>query len=53
MFASWPEATLRGLEHMDPEQKGSIDDQPVRDLVEEILEAGKDAFERRWRSYGD
>jgi DNA repair ATPase RecN len=35
------------LEHM-----GSIDAQPVRELVEEILEGGKEAFERRRRKYG-
>lgn len=31
---------------------GSIDDQPVRELVEEILEGGKDAFEMRRLKYG-
>ena len=31
---------------------GSIDAQPVRELVEKILEGGKDAFERRRRKYG-
>lgn len=35
------------LDHM-----GSIDAQPVRELVEEILEGGKEAFERRRRKYG-
>lgn len=35
------------LEHM-----GSIDARPVRELVEEILEGGKEAFERRRRKYG-
>ncbi len=30
---------------------GSIDAQPVRELVEEILEGGKEAFERRRRKY--
>ena len=35
------------LEHM-----GSIDSQPVRELVEEILEGGKDAFEMRRSKYG-
>jgi hypothetical protein len=34
------------------EHVGSIDDRPVRELVEEILEGGKDAFERRRRKYG-
>jgi DNA repair ATPase RecN len=31
---------------------GSIDDQPVRELVEEILEGGKNAFEMRRLKYG-
>jgi len=31
---------------------GSIDSRPVRELVEEILEGGKEAFERRRRKYG-
>lgn len=31
---------------------GSIDAQSVRELVEEILEGGKEAFERRRRKYG-
>jgi hypothetical protein len=31
---------------------GSIDDQPVRELVGEILEGGKDAFEMRRLKYG-
>jgi hypothetical protein len=35
-----------------PEHVGSIDDRPVRELVEEILEGGKEAFERRRRKYG-
>ncbi len=35
------------LEHM-----GSIDSKPVRELVEEILEGGKDAFEMRRSKYG-
>jgi len=35
------------LEHM-----GSIDSRPVRELVEEILEGGKEAFEMRRRKYG-
>lgn len=34
------------------EHLGSIDAQPVRELVEEILEGGKEAFERRRRKYG-
>lgn len=35
-----------------PEHMGSIDAKPVRELVEEILEGGKEAFERRRRKYG-
>lgn len=36
-----------GTQHM-----GSIDSKPVRELVEEILEGGKDAFEMRRSKYG-
>ena len=35
-----------------PEHMGSIDIQPVRELVEEILEGGKAAFEMRRSKYG-
>ena len=35
-----------------PEHMGSIDAQPVRELVEEVLEGGKDAFETRRLKYG-
>jgi hypothetical protein len=35
-----------------PEYMGSIDSRPVRELVEEILEGGKDAFEMRRSKYG-
>ncbi|WP_420608589.1 TrlF family AAA-like ATPase [Candidatus Poriferisodalis sp.] len=41
-----------GHAFIDPEHMGSIDSSPVRTLVEEILEGGKDAFERRRRKYG-
>ena len=34
------------------EHMGSIDARPVRELVEELLEGGEDAFERRRRKYG-
>lgn len=34
------------------EHMGSIDYQPVRELVEDILEGGKDAFEMRRSKYG-
>ena len=42
----------RGHARIASEHVGSIDDRPVRELVEEILEGGKDAFERRRRKYG-
>ena len=35
-----------------PEHMGNIDDRPVRELVQELLEGGEDAFERRRRKYG-
>jgi len=41
-----------GRARVAPEHMGSIDDKPVRELVEEILEGGKEAFERRRRKYG-
>ncbi len=41
-----------GRARIAPEHMGSIDDRPVRELVEEILEGGKEAFERRRRKYG-
>lgn len=41
-----------GHARVRPEHVGSIDDQPVRELVEEILEGGREAFERRRRKYG-
>jgi hypothetical protein len=41
-----------GQARIAPEHMGSIDDKPVRELVEEILEGGKEAFERRRRKYG-
>lgn len=43
-----------GMGHavIDPEHVGSIDAGPVRTLVEELLEGGQDAFERRRRKYG-
>lgn len=42
----------QGRARVDPNHMGSIDAQPVRELVEEILEGGKEAFERRRRKYG-
>lgn len=41
-----------GHARISPEHMGSIDDQLVRELVEEILEGGREAFERRRRKYG-
>ena len=41
-----------GRARIAPEHMGSIDTRPVRELVEEILEGGKEAFERRRRKYG-
>lgn len=41
-----------GRANIAPEHMGSIDSTPVRELVEEILEGGKEAFEIRRRKYG-
>ncbi|GIW99316.1 MAG: phosphoesterase [Pirellulaceae bacterium] len=41
-----------GSVRIPPEHVGSIDSRTVRELVEEILEGGKEAFERRRRKYG-
>jgi hypothetical protein len=41
-----------GHARIAPEHTGSIDGVKVRELVEEILEGGKEAFERRRRKYG-
>ena len=42
----------KGQAKIAPEHMGSIDSGPVRELVEEILEGGKDAFEMRRSKYG-
>ncbi len=42
----------RGRGAIRQEHMGSIDDRPVRELVEDILEGGKDAFETRRLKYG-
>ena len=34
------------------EHMGSIDSQPVQELVKDLLEGGKDAFETRRLKYG-
>ncbi len=41
-----------GRAHVAPEHAGSIDSRMVRELVEEILEGGREAFETRRRKYG-
>lgn len=41
-----------GQARVAPEHAGSIDSQEVRELVEEILEGGREAFEKRRRKYG-
>ena len=43
---------VEGKAGIEPEHVGSIDTGPVRDLVEDILEGGKDAFETRRLKYG-
>ena len=42
----------RGQARIAPEHVGSIDTRSVRELVEELLEGGRDAFERRRLKYG-
>ena len=41
-----------GRARVPPEHTGSIDSRPVRELVGEILEGGREAFETRRRKYG-
>ncbi len=41
-----------GQARIAPQHMASIDSRPVRELVEEILEGGKDAFEMRRSKYG-
>lgn len=41
-----------GNAYIESKHMGSIDAHPVREMVEEILEGGQDAFERRRRKYG-
>ncbi len=41
-----------GHARLRPEHMGSIDSSAVRDLVEEVLEGGKEAFEMRRLKYG-
>jgi len=42
----------QGKGEIPREHVGSIDDQSVRELVEEVLEGGKEAFEMRRLKYG-
>ena len=44
--------TKKGHTRIAPEHMGSIDSQPIRELVEEIIEGEKDAFELRHPEYG-
>jgi len=46
------EGNREGQAKIATEHMGSIDSNPVRELVEEILEGGKDAFEMRRSKYG-
>ncbi len=46
------DSDFAGRAFLSPEHMGSIDTPAVRALVEEILEGGKEAFERRRRKYG-
>jgi hypothetical protein len=46
------EAVGDGTVKLRPEHMGSIDSRPVREMVEEVLEGGKEAFERRRAKYG-
>ena len=46
------DADNKGNSVIRPEHVGSIDARQVRELVEEILEGGKDAFETRRMKYG-
>ena len=43
---------MEGHAKIASEHMGSIDSEPVRELVEEILEGGKAAFEMRRSKYG-
>jgi hypothetical protein len=41
-----------GEARMEPEHMGSVDSPGVRRLLEDILEGGKEAFERQRAEYG-
>ncbi len=46
------EGGARGHSEIPEQHAGSIDSEPVRGLVEELLEGGREAFETRRRKYG-
>ena len=46
------EAGEEGRAEIKREHMGSIDDSPVRALIEDLLEGGKEAFEKRRHKYG-
>ncbi len=52
LSASGEATASNGKARVAEEHMGSIDTAPVRDLVEEILEGGKTAFEVRRSKYG-
>lgn len=41
-----------GSATVKPEHRGSLDSKPIRELVEELLEGGREAFEMRRLKYG-
>lgn len=41
-----------GSAKIKPEHLGSLDTQPIREVVEELLESGREAFEMRRLKYG-
>jgi hypothetical protein len=51
-LAASGEGGKTGHAKIAPQHMASIDSQPARELVEEILEGGKDAFEMRRSKYG-
>ena len=52
MSATGSSEIEEGRAHIAPENRGSIDSTSVRELVGQILEGGKDAFETRRLKYG-
>lgn len=46
------EAEQQGTAEIKPEHLGSLDSRPIRELVEELLEGGREAFEMRRLKYG-